>query len=173
MNWKGCGRKRFWSSFRYYPTFSRKDREGQWAFSGKVTQEILLIMAFLDINYWCKWCKSIYFLSINSFKESYRRISEWCSIQYTKIGGRGGIPHRCQFVGSICKKFFESAERYPFFRQSNLRDEPCDVDVEQTYGDHIRQHHEDPNNVGSGKSAATCKIILPWNTEPNCHTSIV
>jgi hypothetical protein len=96
-------------------------------------------------------------------------MSEWCSIQYIKIRRLGGIPYRSQFVGSICKKFFERAERRPFFRHSNFRDEPGDVDVEQTYGDHIRQHHEGPKNVGSGQSAATCKIIWPWNTEPNSH----
>jgi len=159
MNWKGCGRNKFWSSFRFYPTFSKKDREGQWTRSGQMTQEMLIIMAFLGMNYSFKWCKSFYFLSINFYKESYRRMSEWCSIQYIKIGGLGGISHRCQFVGSICKKFFERAEGHPFFRHSNLRDEPGAVDIEYNHGDHIRKHHVDPKNVGSGQNAATCKII--------------
>ena len=77
-------------------------------------------------------------------------MSEWCSIQYIKIAWLGGIRHRSQFVWSICKKFFERAKRHPFFRQRNLRDEPGDVDIEDKDGDHIRQDHEDPQDVGSG-----------------------
>jgi hypothetical protein len=71
-------------------------------------------------------------------------MSEWRSTHYIKVGGLGGIRHRCQFVGSILKKLSERSERHPFFRQSNLRDEPSAVDVKHKYGEHIRQHHEGP-----------------------------
>ena len=71
-------------------------------------------------------------------------MSEWCSIEYNEIRELGRILHRWQFVGSICKKFFERAERHPFRRQSHFRDEPSAVDMEEKYGDQIRQHHVHP-----------------------------
>ena len=71
-------------------------------------------------------------------------MSEGCSIHYTKIGGLCSMPHRCQFVGSIFKKLFERSKWQPLFRQSYLRDEAADVDVEQSYGGKITDYHMDP-----------------------------